>query len=374
MLDTTLENATGTLENILRQISEQASRKADYIAPTDQIQVVTRDGNTNIVMEANKGMPTQQFVTNEVAFNQLASNCDLDVRTARRLRDNENYSREFDNLVNKILVNEPKNKMLRTFDGEQPLVRAIVSDKFKTFDNVDLVQAALPQLMESEAQWKIVNGTVTDQRLYMRLKSEVQVAEPALGDRMANGLMLRNSEVGMGSVEAMQMVFTLACLNGMTSANKTRHTHVTTARGTDEWSLLTSEAKDADNHALQLKLRDVVASYTSRESFDQTVEQMRLAHGDIVENGLANPSAVIDSVVQVLKLPKKSGADVMAGLMQTIQQAGYTNKPVTRAALVNAVTAVGHHVDPDSQDEWHSHGRTLLELPRNQWETIARAA
>ncbi len=174
MLDSTLENATGTLENILRQISEQASRKADYIAPTDQIQVVTRDGNTNIVMEANRGLPTQQFITNEVAFNQLAANCDLDVRTARRLRDNENYSREFDNLVNKILVNEPKNKMLRTFDGEQPLVRAIVSDKFKTFDNVDLVQAALPQLLESDAQWQIVNGTITDQRLYMRLKSKNQ--------------------------------------------------------------------------------------------------------------------------------------------------------------------------------------------------------
>ena len=374
MLDTTLENATGTLENILRQISEQASRKADYIAPTDQIQVVTRDGNTNIVMEANKGMPTQQFVTNEVAFNQLASNCDLDVRTARRLRDNENYSREFDNLVNKILVNEPKNKMLRTFDGEQPLVRAIVSDKFKTFDNVDLVQAALPQLLESDAQWQIVNGTITDQRLYMRLKSKNQIAEPAVGDLVSNGVMLRNSETGHGSCEVSQLIWTLACLNGMTSQNTSRHTHVTSARGTDEWSLLTNEAKEADNVSLRLKLRDITASMADTANFEKTVDQFRLAHGDIVENGLANPSAVVDSVVQVLKLPKKAASDVMAGLMQTIQQAGYTNKPVSRATLVNAVTSVAHVSHDDNVDEWYSTGRQLLELPRNQWETIARAA
>ena len=366
-----IENEKGTLSAILQKIQTEAARKQDYIAPTDQLQVQTVEGNTNIVLEANRGMPTMEFQTNEVAFQQLASNCDIDVRTARRLRDNENYAPEFDNLINKILVNEPKSKMLRTFDGEQPLVRAIVSDKFKTFDNVDLVESALPQLMDSPANWQIVNGTVTAHRLYLRLKSLVQVAEPALGDHMANGILLRNSEVGMGSVEVRQMVFTLACLNGMMSSNITRHTHVTSARGTDDWSVLTAEAKNADNHALQLKLRDVVASYASRESFDQTVEQMRIAHGDIVENGLANPSGVVENVVKVLSLPKKSSADIMAGLMQTIQQSGYSNKPISRATIVNAVTAVAHTADADSVDDWYTNGRAVLDLPRNQWQTIA---
>ena len=137
---------------------------------------------------------------------------------------------------------------------------------------------------------------------------------------------------------------------------------------------LTNEAKEADNVSLRLKLRDITASMADTANFEKTVDQFRLAHGDIVENGLANPSAVIDSVVQVLKLSKKSSSDVMAGLMQTIQQAGYTNKPVSRATLVNALTAVAHVSDADSVDEWYSNGRQLLELPRNQWETIARAA
>ncbi len=53
----------------------------------------------------------------------------------------------------------------------------------------------------------------------------------------------------------------------------------------------------------------------------------------------------------------------MAGLMQTIQQAGYTNKPVSRATLVNAVTSVAHVSHADNVDEWYSNGRTLLQLP-----------
>ena len=61
-------------------------------------------------------------------------------------------------------------------------------------------------------------------------------------------------------------------------------------------------------------------------------------------------------------------------LMQTIQQPGYTNKPISRATIVNAVTAVAHTADADSLDDWYSNGRTVLDLPRNQWETIALAA
>jgi len=371
MLDTKLENQSGTLQAILEKVADQAARKADYVTSTNNIQVRTIDGNTNVVLEANRGVPTQSFATNDVAFSQLANNCDIDVRTARRLRDNDSYAPEFDALLNKILVNEPKNKMLRTLSGERPVLRALVSDKFKTFDNLDLVQSALPQLIHSDSDWQIVNGTVTDSHLYMRLKSANQIAEPAIGDTMANGILLRNSEVGLGSVEVAQLAWTLWCLNGCTTENKSRHTHVTSARGGDQWALLTDEAKNADNKALELKLRDVVAAFSSRESFDAHVELMRAAHGDIVEG---SASAAVNATIQVLKLPKKSADDLMTGLLNTLQQDGYRNKPISRATIVNAVTAVAHVAKPDDVDSWYQTGRAVLDLPRNQWETIARAA
>ena len=74
MIDTKLENKTGTLESILRTISDQAERKQDYLVTTNGLQVQTTDGKTNIVMEGEHGEPTQFFETNEVAFGQLANN------------------------------------------------------------------------------------------------------------------------------------------------------------------------------------------------------------------------------------------------------------------------------------------------------------
>ena len=38
-----LENASGSLESILRTVNDQADRAADYIAPTSALQVQTID-------------------------------------------------------------------------------------------------------------------------------------------------------------------------------------------------------------------------------------------------------------------------------------------------------------------------------------------
>ena len=98
----------------------------------------------------------------------------------------------------------------RSTDGT---VRAFVSDKFKTFDNVNLLEACLPQLLDNPAQFQVVSGDVSEKRLYLRLKSLEQLGTGSnLGDHMANGIGFGNSEVGAGSVSVYQIAWTLACL------------------------------------------------------------------------------------------------------------------------------------------------------------------
>ena len=265
--------------------------------------------------------------------------------------------------------------MIRAYDNgnNTGMARAFVSDKFKTFDNVHLLQSALPQLMESDAQWKVVNGTVTDKRLYLRLKSELITGEgAAVGDTMALGIGMSNSEVGCGSINVYQMFWTLACLNGMQTEKRTRKSHITGARGdSDTWGLLSDEAKDADNHSLSLQIRDLTAAYASRESFDEVLEKMRQAHADAI-NG--SPQVAVESLGKVLALTKKETASVLDGLLATIGQSGYSGQPVTRATMVNAVTAVAHQVDADNVDDWQKLGGRVLDLPRSDWQRVAMAA
>jgi hypothetical protein len=373
-----IENSSNTLQNLLLQVQEQANKQQDFLAPTDQLQLMTGDRGdgskvSQIILEQTGGMPTQILSANDVAFDQIAQRAGIDVRTARRLQ--QHYSTEFDGLINAIWQKEPAVRMLRTFNttGTTGVARAFVSDKFKTFDNVHLLSSALPQLMESDAQWKVVNGQVTDKRLYLRLKSEVITGEGAgVGDIMALGLGMSNSEVGCGSINVYQMYWTLACLNGMQTEKRTRKSHITSSRGDSEtWGLLTDEAKDADNHSLSLQVRDLTAAYASRESFDEVLDKMRTARSDVISG---SPQAAVESLGKVLSLTKKDTASVLDGLLATIGQSGYAGQPVSRATLINAVTAVAHKVEADNVDDWQILGGRVLDLPRSDWRRVAEAA
>ena len=86
-----LENETGSLESILKTVNDQAARAADYIAPSSKMQVRSADGETSIILEAERGEPTRFLKANDVAFTQLAEKCSFDVRSARKFRDHEKY-------------------------------------------------------------------------------------------------------------------------------------------------------------------------------------------------------------------------------------------------------------------------------------------
>ena len=366
-----IENQSKSLENLILQVQEQSNRTADFLASTADLQKTTdAEGNPQIVIEQTGGEPTRFLNVNDHAHGQIAQAADIDTRTARRLQ--ENYPQEYDALINARWQKEPVTRMVRTYldaDETNGKARAFVSDKFKTFDNINLLNASLPQLMESDAQWQVVNATVTDKRLYMRFKSLVQTGEPAVGDQMANGIGLSNSEVGAGSVSVYQTIWTLACLNGMQTENRNRSSHITSARDSADYGLLSSEAKDADNHALELKLRDLTAAYASRETFDKVLDQMNAAHGDIIEGEF---SEIPERVGTVLRLTKKENTDVLNGLMATIGQSGYEHgQPLTRATLVNAVTAVANKCDADDVDMWQQRGGKLLSLSDRDWQRIA---
>jgi hypothetical protein len=360
-----IENEKGTLTQLLQTVQERHNRSADFLTSTNNLAKVTDvDGNPQLVIEQNGGEPTRILKINEFTQGQIAAAAEIDTRTARRLQSNYPAWQK-----------EPVNRMVRTYldaDEHGGTARAFVSDKFKTFDNVNLLQASLPQLMESDAQWKVVNADVSDKRLYLRLKSENQTGTgAAVGDVMANGIGFQNSEVGAGSVSVYQISWTLACINGMQTQNKTRSSHITSARDQSDYGLLSNEAKDADNRALELKLRDLTAAYASRESFDAVLDQMRRAADDVIE-GEYEVVDIVESVGTVLKLSKKENNDVLNGLMQTIGQSGYEQgRPLSRATLVNAVTACAHKADVDDVDMWQERGGQLLNISNRDWARIA---
>ena len=381
-----LENEKQSLQDMLHVITEQNKMKQDYIAPTNQLQFRTLQNEgeaaySQIVMEANQGEPTKILNVNQHCFDQIAQKAEIATPTARRLQ--QNYPREMDNLINAIWQKENSKRMVRTFensnhtnpfnyDNHTGTARAFLSDKFKTFDNSDLLESALPTLGESDACWKIVNFANTDKKLYIRLKSEVIQSDAGVGDLMAHGIGISNSETGSGSVAVFGINWTLACTNGMQTENVTRKAHITSARDGDTWNVLTDETKQADNHSLKLQLRDIVSSYASRDAFDENIEKMRRAKEDTVDVPM-NES--VENLGKVLTLSKKETSNVLEGLLQTIGQSGYEqNQKINRATLVNACTAVGNTADPANVAFWQRLGGKVLNLGKTDWNRVAMAS
>jgi hypothetical protein len=249
-----IENSNCTLTALMQKVQDNHAKSADFLTPTNQLQFRTKPETgdwkpeSQIIMEGFGGEPTRFFDLNDVAFSQVAVDAGLDTKTARKLQ--RVCPEEYDGVMNKLWQSEPKKKLLRTHAygsneelrytqvGSTGVARAWVSDKFKTFDNHNLLSATLPALMESDAQFKVVNGVVTDKRLYLRLKSEAHVGAGAnVNDLMANGIGLSNSETGHGSVNVYQLFWTLACLNGMQTENRSRSAHITSARSQDDYGL-----------------------------------------------------------------------------------------------------------------------------------------
>ena len=368
-----IEDTKGTLMNLMKRVQNQASRQLDLGVSTPQMQYqIGEKGQASLILEASGGEPTRIFDVNEHCNGQIASSTGFDSRTFARLR--YQYPEELSNLVNKIFMTEKKKHTLRAFAQDNGLnrhmARALVSNKFKLFDNHHLLQAVLEPLMESIANWTIVHGDITDKRMYIQFRSrDIEGSGATVNDIMASGIGLSNSEVGAGSVQCYQIVWTLACLNGQQTTNKTRKAHITSAReDSGTWELLTEEAKDADNTALILQLRDLTKAYASREMFDEVIEKMRLAHENKI-NGTAQEA--VENLGKVINLTKKETSNVLDGLMATIGQAGYAGEKVSQATMVNAVTAVSHMADIDNRSDWQRRGSQVLDLSPSDWQRVA---
>ena len=105
--------------------------------------------------------------------------------------------------------------------------------------------------------------------------------------------------------------------------------------------------------------------------FESVLEQFRAAAGDVVANGIDAARPAVAALGGILKLSKAETSSVLDGLMKTIQQAGYAGQPLSRATMVNAVTAAANNADADSVSDWQALGGKVLDLPANQWQAVA---
>ena len=102
-------------------------------------------------------------------------------------------------------------RMVRTLDGT---ARAILSDRYRRIDNYEVAQTVLPIISEMQGA-RIESCELTDTRMYIKVVNERIQTEVVPGDIVQAGILISNSEVGMGSVSVKPLIYRLVCTNGM---------------------------------------------------------------------------------------------------------------------------------------------------------------
>ena len=349
-----------TLVDLAEELSRQLKAKQDMIVPSPLMRFATDGaGTSKVTVETPEG--GRQFGITDLAKRQLAEKLGIPYTYFERMR--EQQPDLLDRNVNTWLHSEGDRRLVRTLDGN---VRAVLSDRYRRLDNYDLAEHVLP-ILQRLPGGRPVSMELTDTRMYLKwVTSEVrQEIQP--GDVVEAGVVVMNSEVGLGSLSVQPLVHRLICRNGLIAADHgMRKTHVGRLRESkdDEVTVFKDDTLQAEDRAFFLKVRDVVESAVSEVTLRQLAERMRRTLGILLSG---DPVKSVEAVGTKFLLNEEERNGVLRHLISGGDLSGY--------GLVNAVTHYSQEVqDYDRATDFELLGGKLLELHARDWKEIAEAA
>lgn len=390
-IQTTIRNAD--LNDLVALLRDQQARKLDVVAPATAIRskggLIHVKGAEAILDENGVTSVDGVYRPTDVFDDGVSEKLNIPLSYVRRLRTDRpdlydaningwlhgrtvrrtnHETRELET----VTVAEPDDRsfLVRAFrgdEGEQGIVRALLSNGYGVMDNLDALAAVLDGIQKAGVDVEIGRCDLTDRRLYVQIKCPAIAARaPELlkgyrspfgggdGDSLPivfAGLVLRNSEVGAGAWSLAPQVIVQVCSNGMTvTKDAMRAVHIGSKLddGVINWSADTAQ-KNVE--LVAAKTRDAVASFLSTDWLNSTVEKLERKAGAPV----AKPQEAITTVVKKFGLPQSH----IDGILDHFIKGGQ----VTAGGVAQALTSYSQTLDDaDVAHELDSKAIEAMEL------------
>jgi hypothetical protein len=349
-----------SLQELAMEIDRQNSAKKDYIAYTGEMTMKVEnrgDGNKIAPVLSIPGM--DPFGINEIAHNQIGEKLGIPSRYYDRMR-NEQPELLAEN-VNTWFRKEPSRRMVRTLDGT---ARAFLSERYRRIDNYEIAGAIFPMIAEMKDA-SVESCEITEKRMYLKVVNPRVTAEVVKGDIVQSGLLISNSETGLGSVSVMPLVYRLVCSNGMIAADSgKRKFHSGRANEADNgYEIYRDETIAADDKAFIMKLQDIVRAAADSVQFERIISAMRTG----------TTAKIIGDVPSVVELASKNygvNEKESQGVLDFLIRGG----DLSLYGLTNAVTREAQEVKSyDRSTEVEMTAWRMLSMSRREWENINAA-
>ncbi len=367
----------GTLDDLVDELQEQQDRKVDLVVPAAKLwshngnviiaghgeAQITNSGVTSGNLELS---PSNVFDTGMVA---KLSEVGRPVGRAfvRGLRDTGRVDL-VDSIYNGLLhgnrdlgkPGDPRSFFVRTFSGKSPVgaddpgtlgyARAVLSDKYRPIDNLDVLLTVIKGLQSAGFSSHVVRqADLTDDKMYLRVSvPEITALAPGLlhgytspygGARGADnpvveaGIVITNSETGGAAFTITPELVVQICSNGMTiKKDMLRKTHL--GSKLDEGLIQVSDrTRKLNLDLVASQTQDAIGTFLNADYMNRVLRQ--------IESGSDETIADVEkTITEVTLRPAFTKADAK-GLLAAFMDGGDR----TRGGLVQAITAYSQVVD-----------------------------
>ena len=351
-----------TIEELATEVMRQKDAKADYIVNTSMLAMehcgtelvlrvlddshIDRIEPLDIADTAHRQIGTRLGIPAKYYGKMLTEHPDLLVTN-----------------VNAWFEREPTERMLRVLDGK---VRAYLSNSYMRMDHYEIFASVLPVIGEIP-DVQFVSCHITDSRMYIKAVDPHLTAEVAPGDTVKAGIVISNSEVGLGSVSVQPLIYRELDGNGIAVAGATtKRIHRGRVNSAEEHFMLASQEvlTEADRTFLT-ELQETVRSATDEEQFSQIVTLMQNAKQQAMNT--TDIPAVVHTAGRDFGITDTEQNGVLQRLIESDDLSLY--------GLANAVTR--HSQDVESYDratDLEGIGFNILSMPPRQWTRINQTA
>lgn len=301
------------INELAAQIIEEAGKKKDFIVNTasleyhvsaegPKLKFPTDDGDmwTGVSANANKQVAARVGIP-ATYFNKMLTDSPESMELAATN-------------VNHWFQNKPEDRMIRTLDGD---ARAVLSSKYRRIDNYDVCEALLPIVQDSRYGVVFKSQEVTPDRMYIKMTTDKLRGEIKRGDEVCGGIMIQNSEVGLGSLKLTPFIERLVCTNGMITTLGLdgenlgyNRRHIGSKNEANDYyaTLLSDRTRTLQDAAVLSEVKDVVAAILSEGTFNLVMDKLRGATRRIL-NG--DPQKAVELVQNKFSLPDEAKGGIL---------------------------------------------------------------
>lgn len=348
-----------SLLEVLTELQAQNSAKRDYIAPAQAVRL--SDDGESIILDHIGPKDQETFGMTDLFHRQIGSALNIPAKYYDMMRTQK--PELLSQNVNSWLSDRDQNYMIRSMDyGAGRMARAFLSDRYRRIDNLEVATAVLP-LFAGKEEMEVVSINVSENRLFIKIVNHKLEMAVVPGDYVQAGVVISNSEVGLGAVCVQPLVYRLVCSNGLCVNDfGERRAHVGRAAKAmeDSFNLYTDETLEAEDRAFLLKLRDTTLAAIEEARFAQIV-------GRLQETTHAKITGRVQDVIELTGKTYDISQPEQDSILNYLIQDG----DLSLYGLTNAITRASQDVESyDRASALETIGWQVATMPAAQWREI----